>query len=264
MKKSCFSVCMLAILPLAAFADSTVHECMIVEAIDGSFQYNSSISECSHATSPASTFKIPHALIAMEAGVITDPESKVPWDGTAYPNELWRQDHSMNSAIKWSALWFFQLTASLTGEERMHAGMQSLDYANDSFEGELTDFWRNGDLVVTPEEQVAFLHRLVENNLPVKQAHIDAVKAAFLMPAGKITLASGEHPLLLDIPGLREVHAKTGNAAAGGENVSWLVGYLGVGDKTYVFAARVRSGERLATTAGAALAQAVLNAQLQR
>lgn len=251
-------------LASAALADADVHECMLIEALDGSFHYNSDMAECSHATAPASTFKIPHALIALETGVVSDPQAVVTWDGTDYPNALWKQDHSLESAIQWSALWFFQRTAALIGNARMLDGLLRLEYSRDSFDGDLTRFWLDGDLQVTPEEQLRFLRQLAANELPVRQAHMDAVKRAMLMPAGKVTLAAGSHPLLLQVPGLGGVYAKTGNAAVEGENVSWLVGFLEVRGRTYVFASRVRSAERLAATDGVALAQAMLNEHLPR
>src|SRR5690606_34078487 len=159
----------LAAAALPAFADSAVYECVMLEAVDGSFQYNSSISECSHATAPASTFKIPHALIALQTGVISDAFATLAWDGTDYPNALWKQDHSLNSAIRWSALWFFQHTAAQIGVQRMLEGLHTLAYASDSFDADVTQFWLNGDLAVTPAEQVAFLRNLLSGNLPVKQ-----------------------------------------------------------------------------------------------
>jgi beta-lactamase class D len=44
---------------------------------------------------PASTFKIPNSLIALETGVVTDPDKDVfPWDGVKRPIEAWNKDHT--------------------------------------------------------------------------------------------------------------------------------------------------------------------------
>ena len=49
---------------------------------------------------PASTFKIPNSLIALETGVVTDPDKDVfPWDGVKRPIEAWNKDHTMRSAM---------------------------------------------------------------------------------------------------------------------------------------------------------------------
>ena len=68
-------------------------------------------AECARATAPASTFKIPHALIALQTGMIT-PATVVEWDGTKYWSAPWQRSHTVDSAIKWSVLPFFQRTAS--------------------------------------------------------------------------------------------------------------------------------------------------------
>jgi beta-lactamase class D len=242
-------------------ADDVVNECLLLQAVDGTLDYISDETECDVATAPASTFKLPHALIALETGVITDPLANVPWDGTDYANDSWKREHSMDSAIKWSALWFFQRTATLIGRERMLAGIVKLEYAADSYEGAQSQFWLNGDLVVTPYEQLRFLRRLARNELPVSPEHRSALNAAFLMPTGKVTMAAGEPDFVLRWPELMSVHAKTGNARVNGEAVSWLVGYFDANGTRYVFAARARSGGSLPATAGADLAARALNAQ---
>lgn len=252
---------LLATARSALAADDAVNECVMLQAVDSTLDYISDETECAVATAPASTFKLPHALIALETGVVTDPLATVPWDGTDYPNASWKRDHSMDSAIKWSALWFFQRTAGLIGRERMQAGIAKLDYAADSYEGEQTQFWLNGDLDVTPREQMRFLLRLARNELPMAPEHIAALNAAFLMPAGKVMMAAGEHDFNLRWPALTAVHAKTGNARVDGEAVSRLVGYFDANATRYVFAARARSGTSLPATAGADLAERVMNAQ---
>ncbi len=215
-------------------------------------------AECAVASSPASTFKLPHALIALETGVVADPLAPVPWDGTQRFFAVWDRDHSLDSAIKNSVVWFFQRTAGLIGRERMLASLEKLGYAADSFEGELTMFWLNGDLAVSPLEQVRFLERMVRYELPAERKNVDVVKAAFLMPPGKITNAAGTHDFVLAAPEPLVLRAKTGNTSVGKERISWLVGHLETQGRQYVFASRVRAHETLSSTAGAELARQVL------
>ncbi|HYI07463.1 MAG TPA: penicillin-binding transpeptidase domain-containing protein [Thermoanaerobaculia bacterium] len=237
-------------------------ECFLLQPLDGSEPWVSDRVECGVRTAPASTFKIPHALIALDSGVVTDPLQPVRWDGSEQPFESWKRDHSLDSAVKWSALWFFRRTASLIGRERMVASLKKLRYADDTFEGELASFWVNGDLVVSPREQLRFLERMMRYELPVRREHVDAVKAAFLMPPGKLTNASGEHDFPLGPPGTFVVRAKTGNTRVGEERVSWLVGHLETGTRQYVFVSRVRSQEAIPGTAGAELVQRMLESSL--
>jgi beta-lactamase class D len=246
---------------MVATAAPAAQECAIVQALDGSPPFVSDATECAVKTAPASTFKVPHALIALETGVVTDPLAPVPWDGTKYPNAAWEKPHSLNSAMKWSALWFYQRTARLIGRERMLAWLKRLGYGTDSYEGEQTMFWLNGDLAVSPVDQLDFMARLVRYQLPVERRHVDVVKAAFTMPASAITNATGTHPFELKWPAPLVVRAKTGNATVAGERVSWVVGHVESRGRGWVFAARVRGGSDVPGQAGADLALRTLNAR---
>ena len=219
--------------------------------------------ECAVATAPASTFKVPHALIALQTAVVT-PTTMVKWDGTPRDFATWRRDHTLESAIRWSVYPFFQHTARLIGRDRMKQSLGSLAYAADTFDGELTTFWNTGDLVVTPIEQVAFLRRLVGGKLPIDARHVEVVRQALRMPAGQITNAAGTHTFALTWPKSAVVHAKTGNTTVNGERVSWLVGWVTLDGVDTVFAGRIRAKGTLGNTAGAEVAVRGLNGALRR
>jgi beta-lactamase class D len=49
---------------------------------------------------PASTFKIPNSIIALETGVVADPDKDIfKWDGVKRSIEAWNKDHTLRSAI---------------------------------------------------------------------------------------------------------------------------------------------------------------------
>jgi beta-lactamase class D len=121
----------------------------------------------------------------------------------------------------------------------------------------------NGDLTVSPLEQLGFLSRLVSNTLPAERQNIEIVKAAFRMPDGAITNATGTHPFALTWPAPLVVHAKTGNTTVAGERISWIVGYAESRGRTSLFVARARGGE-LSNQAGAELALRTLTARRPR
>ncbi|HEV8397023.1 MAG TPA: penicillin-binding transpeptidase domain-containing protein [Vicinamibacterales bacterium] len=259
------AACLLATAALGSLARAATetHQCALIQTLDGSAPFVSDAAECVVKTAPASTFKVPHALIALETGVVADPLALVPWDGTKYPFPAWEKPHSLDSAMKSSALWFYQRTARLIGRERMLASLKRLGYGTDSYEGEQTTFWLTGDLAVSPLEQLDFVSRVVTYRLPAERRNIDAVKAAFVMPQGAITNASGTHPFALTWPGPLVVHAKTGNTTVAREGISWIVGYVEANARLTAFAARVRGGE-LSMQAGADLALRTLNAHRPR
>jgi beta-lactamase class D len=244
-----------------ATAATPAGECFMLQALDEARPYVSNREECAIATAPASTFKVPHALIALETGVVTDPHAQVAYDGSEVPFETWRRPHSLDSAIKWSVFPFFQRTAAAIGQQRMHEQLRRIGYAKDTFETDLTNFWNNGQLVVTPAEQLDFLRRMFRYELPVSRANVDVVKTAMLMPEGSITNASGTHPFVLKNKGV--VRGKTGNTGVNGERVSWLIGELESGGRQYVFVARKRAKGQLAGTSGLELARRMINERLK-
>ena len=174
--------------------------------------------------------------------------------------QTWRRDHTLDTAIKWSVRPIFERTARLVGRTRMREALASFGYAADAFDGDGTPFWVDGDLVVSPLEQLAFLRRFFANNLPLDARHMSVVRDALRTPPGEITLGVGVRPFVLDWPGATIVRAKTGNTTVKGERVSWLVGALELNGETWVFAARARSRGTLAPTAGADVARRGLNA----
>src|SRR5438094_370336 len=53
---------------------------------------------CRTRVTPASTFKVPHALAALDAGVLTSPNEMFSWDGIGQWPESARRDHTLASA----------------------------------------------------------------------------------------------------------------------------------------------------------------------
>ena len=216
--------------------------------------------DCGQRTLPASTFKIPHALVALQTQVVTT-KSVVRWDGVKRDYEGWNRDQTLESAIRMSAVWVFQQFATAIGRDRELEYLKKFGYGSAAFEHDLTSFWLNGDLQISPLEELAFLRRMFRYDLPVDRAHIDAVKADLTMPRGKFVNAAGVHEFVLRWPADTIVRVKSGNGTVNGEQVSWLVGALESGGQQYVFASRARGkAGTLGTTSGADLALRVLNA----
>jgi beta-lactamase class D len=67
---------------------------------------------------PASTFKIPHAVIALETGAIGDEDEVVPYGGGRQPVKAWERDMSIREAIPLSHAAIFQELARRIGHRR--------------------------------------------------------------------------------------------------------------------------------------------------
>src|SRR5262249_23310561 len=119
---------------------------------------------------PASTFKIANSLIALETGVVADPDKDIfKWDGVTRSIEAWNKDHTMRSAIAASAVPVYHEIARRIGAERMQKYLDLLDYGNHNIGGGIDQFWLTGDLRIDPMQQVDFVDRLRRGVLPVSK-----------------------------------------------------------------------------------------------
>jgi bla regulator protein BlaR1 len=185
-------------------------------------------SRCAERLSPCSTYKIPHALIGLETGVIPDQHHVREWDGTRYPVEVWNQDHTMASAVQNSVVWYFQAVAKEIGPERMQTYLGEFGYGNEDISGGLTSFWLGSSLEISADEQVDFLDRLRLGDLPVSSRSMDIVKEVILLDEGDGFAYRG----------------KTGSCVPEGElPLGWFVGYVEQDDTTHIFATNIQAVE---------------------
>ena len=105
---------------------------------------------------PASTFKIANSIIALETGVVTDPDKDVfKWDGTVRNFPDWNRDHTLRSAIAASAVPVYQEIARRIGADRMKTYVDKLDYGNRDISGAPIDhFWLSGNPRISPLQQI--------------------------------------------------------------------------------------------------------------
>src|SRR6202171_4614320 len=172
---------------------------------------------------PASTFKIPNSLIALETGVVADPDKDIfKWDGVTRSIEAWNKDHTLRSAIAVSAVPVYQETARRIVQERMQKYVDLLEYGNRDIGGGLDQFWLTGDLRIDPVQQVDFLDRLRRGVLPVSKRSQDLVRD--ILPVTKVGDAT--------------IKAKSGllGAEVGKPSLGWLVGWAEKGSAQTVFA----------------------------
>jgi beta-lactamase class D len=234
-------VVLMAAIPDAGVAQGALHSCMMASDNGGAAQrWNGSAAECATRLSPASTYKIPHALIGLETGAVT-PTTVEKWDGVKRPDQpKWNLDHTVLSAMRPSVLWFFQRMAPRVGAGRAHEWLTRFDYGNADTSGPITMYWVNGRLRISPEEQLVFLKKFYGNTLPVKKEHVDRLKEAMLQAPGTVENARGVHRLDAAWEDGVSLNSKTGaTTIETGESVSWLVGELTVDNRKVSFASAV-------------------------
>lgn len=145
----------------------------------------SDLERASRAFLPASTFKIPNTLIALETGVAKSLDEPVfEWDGrergfAGTPVEVWNRDQPLREAFRSSTVWVYQEVARRIGAERMQRFVDALDYGNRDLTGAAPDtFWLTGRLGITALEQIRFLDKLRAKKLPVSERAQELVREA--------------------------------------------------------------------------------------
>lgn len=172
---------------------------------------------------PASTSKIFHSLIFLESGAVKDENEVIKWDGVKRWVEAWNQDHSLKTALKASAAWFYGEASKRAGRETMQKYYDAANYGNRSTEGFGDVYWVKGDLRVTPRQQIEFLVKLYQNRLPFSPKVLALVKEMIVLEkTDKYTL-----------------RGKTGWSDAYDPQVGWLIGYVERDSDVYFFATEI-------------------------
>ena len=183
----------------------------------------SDVNRSAEAKLPASTFKIPNSLIALETGVVEDPDKDVfKWDGVTRSIEAWNKDHTLRSAIAASAVPVYQEIARRIGAARMQTYLDLFEYGNRDIGGGIDQFWLTGNLRIDPVQQVDFVDRLRRGVLPVAKRSQELVRD--ILPVTKA--------------GDSIIRAKTGllGAEIGKPSLGWVVGWAEKGTSQTVFA----------------------------
>lgn len=180
---------------------------------------------------PASTYKIPNSLIALETGVATGADFSLKWDSTVAPRQswwpsAWGQDHTLRTALPNSVVWYYQELARRVGPERMQSYVDRFGYGNQNISGGIDQFWLTGGLRISAEEHVEFLRRFYVGKLGVSERTTRIVKELLVLEQTPQYRLSG----------------KTGLAGLGDPSaprVGWLVGYLERDERVHFFAINI-------------------------
>ena len=178
--------------------------------------------QCDTGYIPASTFKIPNSLIALEEGLVKDTNQIIKWNGHEWPNKYWNQDQTLKTAIKYSCIWVYIGFAEQIGIEKYQDYMNSFNYGNKNLTGPPTRFWLTGPFRISANQQIDFLRKFYNYELPkISQQSTDIVKDL----------------LILEKTDEYKLSGKTGGGMlTDTDYIMWLVGYVEKGNKPYFYA----------------------------
>ncbi len=224
------------LLFLAGNAALARDACTIVaHAETGAVLYQSG-PDCDRRFSPASTFKIPLALMGFENGLLGGPDAPaVAYDPALNARyDVWRQTITPRLWLRYSVIWYSQWLTRRTGMAEFQGFVDRIGYGNSDLTGDpgkengLTHAWLSSSLGISPQEQAAFLSRLRRRELGLAADNYDRLDRTvpdFALPDGSGT-----------------VQAKTGTGwltDSGGnrqrEQLGWFVGWMERGTRTLVF-----------------------------
>lgn len=205
------------------FTKAGVDGTVLIESVQTGQRIVHNEPRSQRAFTAASTFKLLNTLIALEEGVIAGADEIIRWDGTRYDIADWNHDQTLESAFKVSCVWCYQELA-----RRVRAGKYSA-YIRRSHYGDLrepfneTQFWLDGSLTISAEQQIAFMKQVVMRSLPFHTSYYETLKSIML---------SDETPYY-------RLYAKTGWATRIAPAVGWYVGYVEAIGGTWLFALNI-------------------------
>ena len=178
---------------------------------------------------PASTFKIPNSIIALETGVVENERTLFQWNGKKRALKNWEQDLIFKEAFHFSCVPCYQEVARDIGLDRMKDYLKKLNYGNIHVDAATIDnFWLEGESRINQFQQIDFLKRLYQSALPISERTDSLMKELMVIEETEDYKLSG----------------KTGWSISNGSNNGWYVGYIESKKKVYYFATNVAPKEQ--------------------
>jgi beta-lactamase class D len=168
---------------------------------------------------PQSTFKVSNALIGLQVGAVEDEYEIKKWDGVKRGIEIWNQDHSLESGLRHSVVWYYQAMARDIGENLMEEWLRKISYGNQDISGGIDKFWLSSSLKISPVEQLVFIETLYKEDFPFDKDVMKIVKRMMIHTEGDDYTLSG----------------KTGQ----GSDLGWFVGFIETKDRDFVFVTNI-------------------------
>lgn len=163
---------LLALTAWPAMAAEPLTCTVIIDARSGDTLLREGV--CDQRFAPFSSFKLPLAVMGYDAGILVDDEApRWEWhagltaperDRKAVDPTIWERD---------SVLWYSREVTKRLGTADFGRYVATLDYGNADVSGApgkdngLTHAWLGASLAISPDEQVAFVRRLLLGALPV-------------------------------------------------------------------------------------------------
>ena len=173
---------------------------------------------------PASTFKIPNSMIALELGTLESDTSVIKWDGEDRRLDIWEQDLTLRDAFQYSCLPCYQDLSRRAGMNKMREMVDKLGYPGMVFDGtDFDKFWVEGKSSISCFEQIQFLKNYQQGKLPISERTDTIFRKVFVVEE------TDEYTYF----------GKTGWSVQGEVDNGWYVGMVERSEGAYFFATNV-------------------------
>ncbi len=208
--------------------------------------------DCDTRVTPASSFKLPLAVIGFDARILTSPDAPaVAYDPDKHVDwmENWKTTVTPSTWLRDSVVWYSWTITRPLGLEQIESYLARLNYGNQDMGGTvgmnngLTHAWLSSTLAISPREQAAFLSKLVLRALPVKVSSQQlAIETTATYPFGDGQVAKGK-------TGTGASQDADGNRIAD-QQIGWFIGWTGTDTDPVVFVRLIRDTGPQETYAG--------------
>ena len=133
--------------------------------------------DCDRRATPASTFKLPLAVIGFDTRTLTSPDTPaISFDPDRHVAwlEAWKAETTPRTWLRDSVVWYSWEVTRPLGLEGLAGYLEKFGYGNQDLSGTpdedngLTHSWLSSSLAISPREQAAFVSKLMMRSLPVK------------------------------------------------------------------------------------------------
>ncbi len=204
--------------------DTTLIGSILIYDLKSNSYYSNDFNWAKTGHIPASTFKIPHSLIAIELGLIENENTVLKWNGNKRDFKIWQQDLTAKQAFDYSCVPCYQKIAQKVGEKRMNKFIYTFSYGVMVInQKNIDEFWLVGNSKISQFEQIDFLKNLYLSKLPISKKTEQVFKQLFIVKQ------DDDYTL----------RAKTGLSITNESYNGWYVGYLEKQDNVYFFATNI-------------------------
>ena len=210
------------VLEIQSIIDShKLKGCILLYDQNANTYYSNNFDWANKAQLPASTFKIPNSIIALELGIVKDSTTILPWNGQPQMNPNWEQDLMLKDAFQFSCVPCYREIARQIGLEKMKDYCQQFNYGNMNIDSSNLDlFWLMGKSKISPFQQIDFLERLNDKSLNINTN----------------TYVNLKYILLRENTSEYQLYGKTGWSNNENKDNTWFVGFLVTPERTIYFA----------------------------